>query len=348
MSRLGTRLVHAAFNGSGIERRHSVITEWGTEHEEDSADARFFDRSARRVLAPGTKLRNSLYASEGMKLFTAAARKALAACEGLAAADVTHVITASCTGFFAPGPDYHLVRQLGLRPDVQRYHLGFMGCYAAFPALRAAKAFCDADPAAVVLVVAAEACSLHVRASEDPDAILANALFADGAAAAVVSAREPAAGEVLVLDDFETALTPVGEDQMAWTIGDAGFEMVLGAYVPRIIGNHVEAAIAPLLARGSMTPDSVRHWAIHPGGRSILDKVEARLGLAGEQLAPSRETLRDFGNMSSATVLFVLKRILQQPRVGEVERICAMAFGPGLTVESALFSRRSGCRERAA
>lgn len=211
-----------------------------------------------------------------------------------------------------------MVRELGLNPAVQRYHLGFMGCYAAFPALRAAKLFCEADPNAVVLVVCAELCSLHVRTSNDPDTIMGSALFADGAAAAVVTARQGAEETALMkLDHFETVLTPVGEDSMAWNIGDNGFEMVLGNYVPHIIDDHIVGALEPLLETepelAALPYTAIPHWAIHPGGRSILDKVQSRLGLSDVQLVPAREILRNYGNMSSATVLFVLKHILEQP-----------------------------------
>ena len=275
-------------------------------------------------------------------------------CAGIGASDITHLVTVSCTGFFNPGPDYKIVRALGLNPAVQRYHLGFMGCYAAFPALRAAKSFCEADPDAVVLVVCAELCSLHVRTSNDPDTIMGSALFADGAAAAVISARDiPDGRPLLRLDHFETVLTPVGEESMAWNIGDEGFEMVLGNYVPHIIDDHITGALEPLLARDESVRGlpyrDITHWAIHPGGRSILDKVQSRLDLTDEQLVPARETLRNYGNMSSATVLFVLKHIIGLPprdgggrdgsgRDGD-ERICSMAFGPGLTVETAMFTK---------
>jgi predicted naringenin-chalcone synthase len=246
-------------------------------------------------------------------------------------------------------------------PAVQRYHLGFMGCYAAFPALRAAKSFCEADAEAVVLVVCAELCSLHVRTSNDPDTIMGSALFADGAAAAVVTARDvPEAPALMRLDHFETVLTPVGEESMAWNIGDHGFEMVLGNYVPHIIDDHIVGALEPLLARDPSVQGlpyrEIRHWGIHPGGRSILDKVQSRLELTDEQLVPARQTLRNYGNMSSATVLFVLKNILDQPLDGGDERICSMAFGLGLTVETGLFTKLrqgtgrspSGVRETAA
>ncbi len=342
LTRLGQRLVGAAFDSSGIETRYTVLEELTLERSFD--EPLFFDRKELRILSPSTKARNEVYAEEGTKLFVEAARKALAAAPGIEASDITHVVTASCTGFFAPGPDYKVVRALDLDPSVQRYHLGFMGCYAAFPALRSAKAFCDADPDAVVLVIAAELCSLHVRSSNNPDTIVGSSLFADGAAAAVVSAREiPLTGPALSLDHFETVLTPVGEEAMAWNIGDEGFEMVLGTYVPHIIDDHIVGALEPLLARDAslqgLDYSEIEHWAIHPGGRSILDKVEAKLGLTEQQLVPARETLRDYGNMSSATVMFVLKNILDLPASPGNDRICSMAFGPGLTVETALFTR---------
>ncbi|MFJ6001600.1 type III polyketide synthase [Arthrobacter sp. NPDC092385] len=342
LTRLGQRLVGAAFDSSGIETRYTVLEELTLDRSFD--DPLFFDQKDLRILSPSTKVRNEVYAEEGTKLFVEAARKALDAAAGIEPSDITHVVTASCTGFFAPGPDYKVVRALDLAPSVQRYHLGFMGCYAAFPALRSAKAFCDADPDAVVLVIAAELCSLHVRSSNNPDTIVGSSLFADGAAAAIVSARDiPLAGPALSLDHFETVLTPVGEEAMAWNIGDEGFEMVLGTYVPHIIDDHIVGALEPLLARDASLKGldyaGIEHWAIHPGGRSILDKVEAKLGLTPEQLVPARETLRDYGNMSSATVLFVLKNILDQPASEGNNRICSMAFGPGLTVETALLTR---------
>ncbi len=342
LTRLGRRLVGAAFDSSGIETRYTALEELTVEKAFDNPV--FFDQKQMQILTPSTKTRNELYAQEGTKLFVEAARKALDAAAGIEAADVTHVVTVSCTGFFAPGPDYKIVRALDLDPAVQRYHLGFMGCYAAFPALRAAKAFCDADPDAVVLVVSAELCSLHVRSSNNPDTIVGSSLFADGAAAAIISARDlPVEAPALTLDHFETVLTPVGEESMAWNIGDEGFEMVLGTYVPHIIDEHIIGALEPLLAHDDslqgLEYTDIEHWAIHPGGRSILDKVEAKLGLTTEQLVPARETLRDYGNMSSATVMFVLKNIMEQPASDGNDRICSMAFGPGLTVETALLTR---------
>ncbi len=358
LTRLGTRLVGTCFDSAAIDTRYTAVAELTMDRR--APDPQFFEQGTGLLLSPSTKVRNDIFATEATKLFIEAARKALEVCAGIDAGDITHLVTVSCTGFFNPGPDYKIVRALGLNPAVQRYHLGFMGCYAAFPALRAAKSFCEADPDAVVLVVCAELCSLHVRTSNDPDTIMGSALFADGAAAAVVTAREvPGEPALMQLDHFETVLTPVGEDSMAWNIGDHGFEMVLGNYVPHIIDDHIIGALEPLLSRESSLAGlpyrDIRHWAIHPGGRSILDKVQSRLQLSDEQLVPARETLRNYGNMSSATVLFVLRHILDLPPAdgdadGDArgdERICSMAFGPGLTVETALFTKISSTQRPA-
>lgn len=350
LSRLAQRIVATSFNVSGIETRHTVIEELTLEPHE--GEPLFFDQASGELLSPGTKARNEVYARAATELFVEAARAAVDACPGIEASDVTHVVTVSCTGFYAPGPDFMIVRELGLRADVQRYHLGFMGCYASMPALRAARQYAVADENAVVLVVSAELCTLHLRSSDDPDTIVASSLFADGAAAGIVSQRPLSPGErALDLDRFETVITPVGEGDMAWNIGDHGFEMVLSTYVPNIIDEHIVGALRPLfreddgaaaaLEAGTIG-DTVAHWAIHPGGRSILDKVEAKLALTEAQLVPARDTLRDFGNMSSATVLFVIRHILDDDATADGDRVAAMAFGPGLTVETGLMTARIG------
>lgn len=338
LGRLGERIVGAAFGASAVEERHTAVVDLHEAHRPGD----FVDADG-AIRSPSTGFRNDRYREYAIPLFVDAARDALAAAD-TAAEQVTHVVTVSCTGFTQPGPDLAIVTQLGMRPGVFRHHIGFMGCYAAFPALRAAAAFCEADPDAVVLVVCAELCTLHVRASDDPDQIVANSVFADGAAAAVVtsdlpSARfaadvNPDAAPVLRLDAFATAVIPEGADDMAWNIGDEGFEMVLSTAVPRLIEQHVAEAVAPVLAAAECSVSDVPLWAVHPGGRAILDRVEEELGLAPEALVASRDVLRRFGNMSSATVLFVLARMLRD-RPEEGTRIVAIAFGPGLTVESA-------------
>lgn len=349
LGRLGQRIVATSFNVSGIERRHSVLDELRWDAHPD--DPVFFDAESGELLLPGTKVRNELYAEHATRLYVEAGRAAIEATPGIEASDVTHVITVSCTGFYAPGPDFMIARDLGLNPGVERYHLGFMGCYASIPALRIATQLAKADASAVVLVVSVELCTLHLRASNDPDTIVASSLFADGAGSGIVTARPTEPGEkAFDLDRFATRITPVGEGDMAWKIGDHGFEMVLSNAIPAIIDDHITGALEPLFEHddalaaalaGDGSSEAIEHWAIHPGGRSILDKVESRLGLTEAQLVPARETLRDYGNMSSATVLFVLRNILHSDAAADGDRVAAMAFGPGLTVESALLTVRA-------
>ncbi|MFF1541963.1 type III polyketide synthase [Microbacterium sp. NPDC058269] len=345
LGRLAQRIVTTSFNVSGIDTRHTVIDELSL--DSDVTDPVFFDRRTGMLLAPGTRARNDFYSREATKLFVEAARRTIEADPDLDPSDVTHVITVSCTGFHAPGPEYEIVRALGLSDAVQRFHLGFMGCYASMPALRAASQFCAADENAVVLVVSVELCTLHLRSSENPDTIVASSLFADGAAAGIVTARDlPSPMTALRLDRFHTAIAPEGEKDMAWTIGDTGFEMILSTAVPQIIGETIIGALRPLYGaeeglgeafEAGNVGEAVQHWAIHPGGRSILDKVQERLHLSDAQLHPAREVLRENGNMSSATVLFVLKHILEEG-ASAGDRVSAMAFGPGLTAESALMT----------
>jgi predicted naringenin-chalcone synthase len=316
-SRREAHLVHRIYNQSGIATRHSAAGE------------DFFFAPDGDLKSPGTKARNDRYVEAAKKLFVQVAGETLAAAPGFSAGAITHVITVSCTGFFAPGPDYVIAKELCLPPSVQRFHLGFMGCFAAFPALRMAQAFCQADPEAVVLVVCLELCTLHLQDSSETDALVATSLFADGGAAALVSARPPQ-GPSLEMTRLSTELLPASEEEMSWTVGDFGCEMTLSSYVPRILEANVGRVLAPLLEG-----QEIEYWAIHPGGRAILDKVQHSLGLTDEQTAASRAVLRSCGNMSSATILFVLRELLAgAPGAGH---LCALAFGPGLTVESGLF-----------
>ncbi|WP_267442860.1 MULTISPECIES: type III polyketide synthase [unclassified Curtobacterium] len=321
LGRLGSRIVPAAFDASAVEHRHTVLGELDT----TAAPGTFRDADG-LLHSPSTGTRNDRYRELAPALFVESARDALERA-GVDAADVTHVVTVSCTGFTQPGPDLAIVTELGLRRTVFRHHIGFMGCCAAFPALRSAAAFAEADPTAVVLVVCAELCTLHVRASDDPDQIVANSVFGDGAAAAVVTADGPG----LRLDAFATTVVPEGASEMAWNIGDEGFEMVLSTAVPKLVGATVAEAVGPLLDGPAA---DVPVWAVHPGGRAILDRTQDALGLPDSAMVSSRAVLRDHGNMSSATVLFVLRHALDAG-IDDGTPVVALAFGPGLTVESA-------------
>jgi predicted naringenin-chalcone synthase len=326
------RLIHYLYSQSGIEKRYSAIEDFIPGHP----GGIYYDPATDTLHNPTTSQRNHLYTQVATDMAPRLAQRAIERCPGLGPTDITHVITASCTGFFQPGIDFLILRQCGLSPSVTRYHLGFMGCYAAFPALKLAQTICKADPQAVVLVECLELCSLHLQFDTQVDNLIGGSVFADGAGAAIVSARTDIGTPVLLLERFDSTVTPTGEEDMAWSIGDQGFRMRLSSYVPEILHGNIAAGVAPILEASGLQKEEIDHWAIHPGGRAILDKVQSALELCDSSLSASRCILREFGNMSSATIFFVLGAMLAQGGVGSGEPVVAVAFGPGLTVESAI------------
>lgn len=325
-------IIHRIYSQSGIEKRHSVINEF---HQPDKVNP-YLNGSPKTT--PTTAERNEIYKKEASSLFVETARKLLDANSQFLAEDITHVITVSCTGFYAPGPDFDIVKQLGLNSSTERFHLGFMGCFAAFPALKMAYSFSESNPEAVVLIVATELCSLHFQHKTDVDNLISASVFADGSAGALVSQKEPS-NLSYQIDGFASSLTPNGEKDMAWDIGDNGFDMILSTYVPDIIEANLKEVIQPLFDKYSLQYSDIDYWALHPGGRAIVDKIEASLELKEHQVAASRKTLANYGNMSSVTVLFVLKELMESnPEKGS--KVLPMAFGPGLTIESGLLTVR--------
>lgn len=329
------RFLDRLYADTGIDRRHSVIADYELTREE----FQFFSRDPSMLPEPTPAQRNDLYITAAQDLAREAASRLLRNTE-INPMEITHLITVSCTGFSAPGFDYHLMRTLPLRAGVLRYHIGFMGCYAGFPALRMAHTICKADPAARVLIVDVELCSLHFQFKPELDTMVANAVFADGAAAALVSRDDPQgpapAGPRFAIHSFSSQVIPESEEAMSWRIGEVAFDMRLSAYVPRLIQRDIAGIVRETMAATGLIPEAVDLWAIHPGGRAILDRAREALGLEEQDLADSYSVLRDFGNMSSATIFFVLQRMLANPREGQV---FAAAFGPGLTVESARLER---------
>ncbi|WP_210529743.1 type III polyketide synthase [Rubellimicrobium arenae] len=249
---------------------------------------------------------------------------------GAGLSDVTHVIAVSCTGLSAPGLDLQIVQRCGLNPSVERTVIGFMGCYASVNALKLARHIVRSDPASRVLIVSVELCSLHLQETTDLEQVLSFLVFGDGCAAALVSS-DPVG---LSLDRFHAALLPEAADQITWRVGDQGFDMFLSGQVPSSVGTALRRGRDSILD-GAAVGD-IDLWAIHPGGRSVLDAVQNALELEAPALGASREVLRRYGNMSSATLLFVLQRLMADAEAGH--RGCAMAFGPGLTAETLLFT----------
>lgn len=320
------RAVRALWRRSGVRRRHSVVLD-------GPGGPAFYPPAAEAPAGPTTAERMRRYEVEAPRLAVGAAAAALADA-GIDGAAITHLVTVSCTGFAAPGVDLALVEDLGLPAGVGRLHIGFMGCHGAMNALRAADAIATADAAARVLVCAVETCSLHLRYDAPADAEVANALFADGAAAAIVAGGSAPAGAWRI-DGFESRIVAGTAEAMTWRIGDHGFEMTLSPRVPAIIRDQVAPWLICRLAARGLEPAGVGAWAVHPGGPRLLAAVEEGLGLPAGGLVDSRAILAEFGNMSSATILFLLDRLRRR---GAPRPCVALALGPGLAAEAAVLA----------
>jgi predicted naringenin-chalcone synthase len=281
---------------------------------------------------PTTNQRMHCYAEHAPALAIAASRQALDR-SGLKPNELTHLITVSCTGFQAPGVDIALIEGLDLSREVERTHIGFMGCHGSLNALRVAKALTGADPSARVLVCAVELCSLHFHYGSEQAGLVANALFADGGAALVCAPSERAPAGAWQVAASGARLFPDSADAMTWNIGDHGFEMTLSARVPNLIETHLRPWLEDWLRRHDLALRDVGSWAVHPGGPRVLKSVATALGLPEEAVTTSREVLQEHGNMSSPTVLFILDRLMKR----QAARPCvALGFGPGLAAEVAL------------
>lgn len=318
------RAVEALYSGTGIDSRRTVVAEGGR--------TLFFDNAAER--GPTTGERVARYAALAPELAERASHEALRK-SGVAAKQVTHVVTVSCTGFIAPGVDVALIERLGLPASVQRTHVGFMGCHGAINGLRVAAAFAESDPGAVVLVCCVELCSLHFQYQPKGGAATANALFGDGAAACVVTSGDGHDAGVRIARFGSTMLADTRDD-MGWVIGDHGFEMSLSARVPTVLQERVGGWVDAWLGERGLGRDDVGSWAVHPGGPRIVEAVRASLGLGEDAVSDSLGVLRTLGNMSSPTILFVIERMLAG---GAALPMVGLAFGPGLAGEAVLLDR---------
>ena len=280
----------------------------------------------KRGAFPDTQTRMKFYERHAFSLAT----RALDQLNFTAHSDsVTHLIITTCTGFYAPGIDLQVVQHYGLNPSVERTVVGFMGCYAGINALKLARHIVRSEPSSKVAILNLELCTIHLQESNDLEQVLSFLIFADGCSASLVSANPYG----IELQSFYSTVMPDSADQITWHIGGLGFDMVLLGKVPLTVAKNLPAKVNTIL-RGRKAHD-MEHWAIHPGGRTILDAVQGSMDLPDYALHQSRDVLRRYGNMSSATVMFVLKEMLEPGT--KAGRGCAMAFGPGLTVESMQF-----------
>lgn len=281
---------------------------------------------------PTTEERMNIYKREAPPLAIEASRNAMEQAQ-IRAAEIIHLITVSCTGFSAPGFDIALIKSLGLSNKVSRTHVGFMGCHGVFNAFRIAQALASQEKKGSVLISSVELCSIHMAYGADPAQIVANALFSDGASSAVLSSekrgkhkwRLRASGSYL----FENS-----EHLMGWEIGNHGFRMNLSPEIPKMINAYLKGFLATWLIRQNLAISEIQSWAVHPGGPRILNAVHSALNLKPDALSSSRRILTNYGNMSSATVLYIVSDLIQN----HSKLPCvALGFGPGLNLEIALF-----------
>ena len=317
------RKLRFMYSQSGIEQRYSVLSDYSRPANE----WKFYAPTENLEPFPTLEQRMAVFNKQAPLLSIDAIRNCL---NGVAQdEDITHLITVSCTGMSAPGLDLQVLELMDASKNIMRTSVNFMGCYAAIHALKIADAFCKSDKAAKVLIVCTELCTLHFQREHTLDNIMSSLLFADGAAAILVTGDDSSKG--LQIDNFYSEVVPKGKRDMAWELSSTGFLMQLSGYVPDLIQEDFDTVVKSSLQKSGWQKNDVTDWCIHPGGKRILEAVQQSVGLQKEQLQSSYQVLQQHGNMSSATVLFVLKELLH---LKGKRKVLGAAFGPGLTIET--------------
>ncbi|MBV6640259.1 MAG: type III polyketide synthase [Cyclobacteriaceae bacterium] len=323
-----SRELQILYRASGIHYRHSAMADYQFEYD-------FFPDASSVKPFPSVSSRLEIYNKESIKLCIEAARKCLDQTQ-IDYSDITHLIVVSCTGMRAPGNDIALIEELGMNPHVERTAVNFMGCYGSFNGLKLANHILGNQPEAKVLLVSVELCTLHLQDLADTDNLLANSLFSDGAAAVLLESTPKRRG--YKLENFHCDLSLGAKKEMEWDISESGFLMTLSMNIPDIIRREIKSLTNRLLKKLNINISEIDFFAIHPGGRRILEVIQQELGFPEEKNQYSMNILRNYGNMSSSTVLFVLNDILQHINSTDQDKnVLSFAFGPGLTMESALF-----------
>jgi predicted naringenin-chalcone synthase len=328
------RTLKFLYHQSGISSRYSVLSDYSRE----PGDWTFYPPAENLEPFPSIEQRMKVFNHYAAGLSVSAIRNCLENQVDLA--EITHLVTVTCTGLSAPGLDLQLMELLGLPKNIFRTSVNFMGCYAAIHALKLAASLCTSDPTAKVLIVCTELCTLHFQQQATTDNITSSLLFGDGSAAVLVTGdADKTSGFPMV--GFYGEVMPRGKQDMAWELSSTGFMMTLSGFVPALIEEDFEMLVNSALARQGITREEITHWSIHPGGRKILEAIEKSLSLPKEKLDASYQVLRDYGNMSSPTILFVLKEILSHLDKTQKQKIFGAAFGPGLTMETFIIG--TGC-----
>jgi predicted naringenin-chalcone synthase len=320
------RRIRVLSKKSGINSRYSVLSDFSEPHE-----SRSFFPGAHEALLPGLSARMKLFREKAVSLCAESVRK-IQGFERIRS-EITHIITVSCTGLSAPGLELQLIGELGLSNTTARAAVNFMGCNAGILGLRQAHQICHAEPGAVVLLCCVELCSIHFQQDYTEDYLLSNLLFGDGASASIISNRNDLPGDppLIGIKSFKSMVVPEGRGDMAWDLSENGFLMRLSPEVSRLLSKSIHE-----LFDGEIKREDIRHWAIHPGGRRILDDLCNTMNFDKVALNASYQVLEQYGNMSSVTIFYVIKQILADQSNQPGDKVFAAAFGPGLTIESAL------------
>ncbi len=318
------RKLRYIYQHSGIQQRYSVLADYGR----SVGEWKFYPQTENLEPFPTLEQRMAVFNKQAPLLSVDAIRNCLNGV--LHDRDITHLITVSCTGMSAPGLDLQVLELMDVPKNIVRTSVNFMGCYAAIHALKLADAFCNSDARAKVLIVCTELCTLHFQRENTLDNITSSLLFGDGAAAVLVTADDGVL-KGLHINHFYAEVIPKGKRDMAWELSSSGFLMMLSGYVPDLLEEDFAPVVERCLQKSNWSAADVTSWCIHPGGKRILEAVQHCMGLEAAQLQASYHTLQQHGNMSSATILFVLKELMHSK---SSKNILGAAFGPGLTIET--------------
>ncbi|HUR67304.1 MAG TPA: type III polyketide synthase [Chitinophagaceae bacterium] len=329
MNEVEKRKLKFLYRHCGIETRYSVLPDYGLPANE----WQFFPASENLEPFPSMEERMKIFQLNAAPLSMQAIKDCL---KDNPVGQITHLITVSCTGMSAPGLDLELLELLDLPVTTWRTSVNLMGCYAAIHALKLADTICRADPASQVLLVCTECCTLHFQNVNTEDNITSSLLFGDGAAAVLVSGDKNVEG--LFIEQFYSSVSLKGKKDMVWEMSSTGFQMTLSGYIPELIGEDFDGFVTDALQKKGLGKKDITHWCIHPGGKRILEAIHNSLGFSNGQFGHSYDILREYGNMSSPTILFVLDRIRKTLDQNHSNRIFGAAFGPGLTMETFILS----------
>jgi predicted naringenin-chalcone synthase len=317
------------YNHCGIDTRYSVINDYSLPEEEWN----FIPRNGAKNF-PTLEERMMIFDEEALPLSLSSIKKCI---DGyIQPEEITHLITVSCTGLSAPGLDLQIAEALNLSPNIFRTSVNFMGCYAAIHALKLAKLICDTTAGANIIIADTELCTLHFQKEFTPDNAASSLLFADGSAAVLVSNNLQSKRSVSLMG-FYSHVALRGKKDMSWALSSQGFLMTLSGYVPQLIEEDISELVTASLKHHNICKKDITHWCIHPGGKKILHSIEQKLALQKDDLCYSKTVLAKYGNMSSPTILFVLKEMMNHLEPGA--NVFGVAFGPGLTMETFLAAK---------